>query len=372
LLGDLRDEQMMFAAPLRVEGDRVIVGPATAFPTTLVGVSPKAIEDLVRLFQDLSAFLDPLIALKRGLAGIIGRFAVRCVEVEEYVAANRLRHEAVFTPLADRSGLQDDSLRRFHVRLDVGMDALFAEEHQDPSRLAATIREFGFENLEFYVRIARQHSILRIPKGHRDRARSQSLLMTGLMESSSAIPTEELIESMPMKEINTIATRNGKRGYSRKKALKSDLLTDPRFEAIFRAELDGFDYCRAVPFAAGSEGITLQNLVTYMSRCQVIAELIARTYYSANFWRAADEQVNPAAPFVQVVGIPDDRICGLCAEENGMIYLGTKTPPRPFHLACRCTLSPIPYLEAVRMGLAVREGTRLRILNLNPGKIRHP
>lgn len=355
---------------LRVEEDRVVVGSATAFPLTLVGVTPGAISDLERLFQDSSAAGDPA-ALERGLAGIISRFAIRCVEIDEYVDANRALYKAVASPLVAGSGSQDAGRQRLHVRLDVDLDVLFAAEHQDASRLAATVREFGFENLRFYERIARRRSILRIPMGHRDRAISENLLVAGLMEGSSAIPTEELIDEMPMKEINSIATQNGRPGYSRKTALKNDLRTDPEFASTFRAALGTLDYCRAAPFPAGSNGITLPDVTAYLTRCQVVAELIARTYSSAHFWSPPDEQLNQVTPFVQVLGIPDDRMCGLCTEENGKVYLSTKTPPRPFHLACRCMLSLIPYPEAIRMGLAVLEGKRLKILNANPGKVKH-
>ncbi len=360
----------MPAALLRVEEERVVLGSATAFPLTLVGVTPDAINDLERLFQDLSAGHDPA-ALKRGLAEIISRFAIRCLEVDEYVAANRCHYESEVSPFVDDSDSHDAARQRFHVRLDVDQDALFAAEHHDPSRLAAMVRKFGFENLRFYARIARQRSILRLPIGHRDRARSENLLAAGLIEFSSAIPTEELISDMTMKEINSIAAKRGRRSYSRKAALKSELRTDLAFASEFRAELDTLDYCRAAPFPAGSNDITLPGLAAYLNRGQVVAELIERTYYSARCWRPPDEELNQAAPFVQVLGIPDTRICGLCDEENGKVYLATKTPPRPFHLACRCALSPIPYLEAIRMGLAGREGNRIKILNVNPGKVKH-
>jgi len=358
----------MIGPLLRVDEDRVLVGSATTFALTLVGVDHDAMHEMERLFQDLSAVHDPA-ALTRGMAGVLSRYAIRCVEVDEYVSANRPLYEAQANPLAGDSDSRDAAWQRLHVRLDVDLQVLFAAEHPDPSRLAAMVRNFGFENLRFYARIARQRNILRIPVGHRERARSENLLLAGLMEFSSAISTEELIDEMPMKEINSIVTKNGRCGYSRKAGLKSVLRTDPEFAIAFRAELDKLDYCRAAPFPAGSNGLTLSDLAAYLARHQVVAELLARTFYSAQFWRPPDEQLNSTIPFVQVLGVSDDRMCSLCDEQNGKVYLATKTPPRPFHLACRCTLSPIPYLEAIRMGLAAREGNRITILNANPGKI---
>ncbi len=354
----------------RVDEDRVLLGPASAFPVTLLGVTPSAMEDLEKVFQDMSAVHDPR-TLNRGLAGVIARFAIRCAEVDDYVDANRSCYDAASDSFIDDSGARNGARHTLHVRLDVDLQVLFAAEHPDPSRLAAMVREFGFENVSFYSRIARHRNILRVPVGHRDRARSEDLREVGLLDRSSEISTDELIGEMPLREINSIATNSVKKPYTRKTALRSDLRTDPEFAIAFRAALDRLDYCRAAPFAGESIGITLKDLTSYLARCQVVAELVGRTFYSAQVWRAPAQQMDSWIPFAQVLGVSDDRICSLCADENGKVYLATATPLRPFHLACRCTLSPIPYPEAIRMGLAAREGNRIKILNANPGKIDH-
>lgn len=354
---------------LRLDQGRVVLGSETTFPLTLAGVTSEAVAELETLFANPAVTQDPR-ALERALADIIARFALRCTEVDEHIESNSQFFEAEAAPHStepEYAGRAEPPLR---ARLDVDLDALFATRHEDQTRLAATVRRFGFENLRFYERIAREHNILKVASDHRDRARLERLVRVALVDLAPALPTDELIDAMPLKEINAIASADGHSGYTRKAALKTDLQKDPQRAASLRAALDSLDYCRSRPFPEETSGHTLEELATYLRHCEVVAELIARTFFTARFWRRPAEQLDLKVPFIEVLGVPDDRMCDLCAEEHRKIYLATKSPPRPFHLACRCSLSPIVYLEAIRMGLMAREGTHLTVLNENPGKLR--
>jgi hypothetical protein len=83
------------------------------------------------------------------------------------------------------------------------------------------------------------------------------------------------------------------------------------------------------------------------------AELLCRTYLSTLY--AAKHHAyfsGPTSLFTSISAIMDSRCCSECRPWNGVIFRRPEIPPVPRHLGCRCGIVSVPYLEAIRRGLA--------------------
>jgi SPP1 gp7 family putative phage head morphogenesis protein len=162
-------------------------------------------------------------------------------------------------------------------------------------------------------------------------------------------------------------------------------LTDDEVEGL-RENLNGFfnstlaiagDYTQSVMtevgriFAAAiAEGMTISEFRRRFAevvpgKARALAETIFRTNITRAYGAQRYAEIRGAGmrvPFIQYLSIPDDRRTAIC--EAMYLYVAASTDPiwltwvPPNHWRCRSDLSPIGYLEAIRLGLAAYTSDR--------------
>lgn len=275
-----------------------VINPETTFPLTLQGVD---METATWVRNQFIAHIENGLHTPDDDGEIVAKTGLICKEISDYVDKYQDFYDDAFDKAAreaERDGETIDDIFEFPEDIDVvpygNVHALF-QGNPIPRKDARVLMErHGIANLRFYVK---NHKMLAkprpIPQSHRDRARFNSLVESGLAVRGP------------------VATKRGKTGEEHR------LLEIPNTD--------------------------LQSLRMWIDWNDAVGEIVRHTFVNAANDQLAQSGDSNAATQEMLRGyeiavVGDTCTCTFCGKLDGKKYPAGNCPRPPFHLGCRCSL----------------------------------
>lgn len=230
------------------------------------------------------------------------------------------------------------AVKGIYEQANCDLVSLFEKEPKDITIDDALIKEYGFENIQAYLRFADNLDKVRIvPNENYNRQRFEKLVELGLSIRGSSIPLEEILSILPLKDLNEIAN-NPEKQYKRKNQAVEFILAIPNIEEKIGSKIALREFFKLQPLPEKFSGINLQEVSKSLIYTYEVVSLLVDTYVNANYV----EQTLKDKKYVkryEVESFGNEETMCPCAKELIKKKYSKSSPPKiPYHIGCNCSL----------------------------------
>lgn len=340
-----------------------IINPKSTFPLTLQGIERDAADKIKSLLDEDAG--QSSYRHKLELERIVARSNLRCKEIDEYtrtfrpVFLQRIEELKKASPEWQAASGKDKEDLLFEFRqqavsaLEViphsGVEILFESEPEDATLDDQLIDRYGYDNIQVYMRCAtRLDKVWVIPADHRDRKEFEALAESGLALRGEQIPTDSILETLPLKDLNRLAAPLSQSEFKRK-AKAIELLAKAPDLAKRLGEVVAFrELFKLQPLPSEFASIELAKVAKAWEYAGEIASLLEHTYSMGKYSLAHIDGFADASAFIrgwELSAIGDDRTCGHCKRAAAKKFSKQNYPKTPLHIGCRCSVLPVTKYE---------------------------
>lgn len=328
-----------------------IINPDASFELTL-----NASYDLASHIRDI---LDDdrfdSFAKADMLTAILSEHNITCSEVELYKQKYRgiylskleeLKHNSTDWQNAfdlDRKdildGFREIALSLVYEKAECDLVSLFECEPSDFLIDDELIKEYGFENIKLYVRYAdKMDKIHVISSNHYNRSRFEKLVELKLAERGHSISRTEVLGLLTLKELNALAG-NPVKSFRRKKEAINFIEGMPNIDKEIGKLVALRELFRLLPLPEKYSSIDLDSLAESWSYTYNVASLLVSTFRNSFYCYERLSASKAVTAFqVERTSFHD---CPRSLEMDMRIFPRTEAPNVPFHIGCKCSISPI-------------------------------
>ncbi len=328
-----------------------VLNPGSPFELTLLGADNSLGKQIQNILLDDKTWDDKK---KQQIVAIFAEYNLKVKEIESY---KRKYGKVYFDKLEelknastewkdagelDKEDLLEDfreiALKEIYEEANCDLVSLFEKEPKDITVDDALIKEYGFENIQTYLRFADNLNKVRvIPNDNYNRQRFEKLVELGLSIRGSSIPLEEILSTLTLKDLNEIAN-NPEKQFKRKNQAVEFILAIPNIEEKIGSKISLRELFKLKPLPEIFSSINLQEVSDSWSYTHVVVGLLVDTYRNANYAAQTLKDNEYVKEYkVECWGNEED-ICPRAKELINKKYPKSRPPKIPCHIGCNCQL----------------------------------
>jgi hypothetical protein len=288
------------------------------------------------------------------IVALFSEYNLEIKEVEEYKNKyGRVYHEkinelvkssAVWQSLGvrDKEDLMEDfreiAVKTIYERANCNLKILFDKEPADITVDDELIKEYGFENLVTYFRFAENLDKVRVAQNDNyNRPRFEKLVELDLALRGSAIPLEEILLTLTLKELNDIAN-NVEKDYKRKNQAIEYIMNIPNIEEKLGAKISFRELFKLKALPEKYATINLKEVSDAWAYTYEVVDLLLDTYRSSIY----TDHILKNSQYVKEYRVycfsNDESMCPCARDLIKKPFPKSNLPKIPYHIGCNCML----------------------------------
>ena len=328
-----------------------VLNPGAQFKLTLLNVDEKIAQEVRRLLDNNE------IRDYRKDDKIIALFAehnIQVKEIESYKQKYKKQYLDKIEELKKNSNewqtlgekdkedllieFRQTAIKSLYERANCDLEVLFEYEPQDITIDDELIKEYGFENIQIYMRYADKLDKVRvIPNDNYSRPMFEKLTELGLAERGAELPKEEILMTLTLKELNLIAQKPDKE-YKRKNQAVDYILTLENLDEKIGNHVSMRELFKLKPLPEKYSSLNLQEIANTWSYNAVETRLLMDTFRNSFYsWRDLKDKEYIKGYTIEPLDKEDP--CPYALERSKKKYPKNSPPEVPCHIGCNCFLN---------------------------------
>lgn len=328
-----------------------ILNPGAPFELTVLSTEKELVQQIRDLLDN-----DEIRDYRKDdkLAALFAERNVRIKEIEEYKDKYKTQYQNKIQELIDNSSewaisgerdkedlmieFRQAAIKEIYERANCDLTVLFEYEPIDITLDDELIMDYGFENIQTYLRYAdKLHKVRVIPKDNHVRPIFEKLAELGLAVRGVELPKDQILTTLTLKDLNAIA-QNPYKEYKRKNQAIEYIVNLPDLDERLgkRISLRELFQLKALPDKYRS--LNLQEIAKSWSYHTEEARLLIETFRNS-YYRYRDFSDTEYLKGYTVEALDKENPCP-CARDLEQQKFTKNSPPRvPQHIGCNCFLN---------------------------------
>jgi len=328
-----------------------IINPGSPFELTLWGADSSLGKQIQNILADDKTWDDKK---KQQIVALFAEYNLRVKEVEAYKKKygkvyfdklGELKNASEEWKAAgelDKEDLLEDfreiAIRDIYEQANCDLVSLFEKEPKDITVDDALIKEYGFENIQTYLRFADKHDKVRvIPNNNYYRQRFEKLVELGLSIRGSSIPLDEILSTLTLKDLNDIAN-NPEKQFKRKNQAIEFILDIPNIKEKIGSKISLRELFKLKPLPEKFATANLQEVSDAWSYTYEVVGLLVDTFRNANYAAQTLKDKEYVKEYKVECWGNEENMCPRAKDLVNKKYPKSRPPKIPFHIGCNCSL----------------------------------
>lgn len=328
-----------------------VVNPGATFELTLLNADENLGKQIRTILLDENIYDDKK---RHKIVALFAEYNLKVKEVEAY----KKKYGKVYHDKLDEqknassewqaagemdkedmlSDFRDIAVKTIYEQANCDLITLFEKEPNDITVDDALIKEYGFDNIEIYLRFADNLDKVRvIPNDNYNRPRFEKLVELGLAIRGSSIPLQEILSTLTLKDLNDIAG-NPEKQFKRKNQAVDFILTIPNIEEKIGSKISLRELFKLKALPEKFSNVNLKEVSDAWTYTYEVVSLLVDTYRTAFY----AEQTLKDKEYVKEYKVEtwgnEENICPCAKELINKTYPKSRPPKIPYHIGCNCQL----------------------------------
>lgn len=328
-----------------------VLNPGATFELTLLGADNFLGKQIQNILLDEKTYDDKK---KQQVVALFAEYNLKVKEVESY---KKKYGKVYFDKLEELKNASQDwksageldkedllsdfreiALKEIYEQANCDLTTLFEKEPNDITVDDALIKEYGFDNIQTYLRFADNLDKVRvIPNDNYNRVRFEKLVELGLSTRGSSIPLEEILSTLTLKDLNEIAS-NPEKQFKRKNQAVEFILTIPHIEEKIGSKISLRELFKLKPLPEKFSSVNLQEVSDAWSYAYEVVGLLIDTYRNANYSAQTLKDKEYVKEYKVECWSNEENMCPCAKELITKKYPKARPPKVPYHIGCNCQL----------------------------------
>lgn len=328
-----------------------VINQGSTFELTLLGADNALGRQIQNILLEDKTWDDKK---KQQIVALFAEYNLKVKEVEAYkkkygkVYFDKLEHlknasaEWQAAGELDKEDLLEDyreiAIKEIYEQANCDLVSLFEKEPADLTVDDALIKEYGFENIQTYLRFADKLDKIRvIPNDNYNRQKFEKLVELGLSIRGSSIPLEEILSILTLKDLNEIANNPEKR-FKRKNQAIEFILTIPNIQEKIGSKISLRELFKLKSLPEKFASVHLQEVSNAWSYAYEVVGLLVDTYHNANYSMQTLKDKEYVKEYKVEHWGNEENMCPCAKELIDKKYPKARPPKIPYHIGCNCSL----------------------------------
>ena len=328
-----------------------VLNQGSTFELTLLGADNALGRQIQNILLDDKTWDDKK---KQQIVALFAEYNLKVKEVEAYKKKygkvyfdklEQLKNASAEWQAAgelDKEDLLEDyreiAIKEIYEQANCDLVSLFEKEPADITVDDALIKEYGFENIQTYLRFADNLDKVRIiPNDNYNRQKFEKLVELGLSIRGSSIPLEEILSTLTLKDLNEIAN-NPEKQFKRKNQAIEFILAIPNIEEKIGSKISLRELFKLKPLPEKFASVNLQEVSNAWSYAYEVVGLLVDTYRNANYSAQTLKDKEYVKEYKVEYWGNEENMCPCAKELINKKYPKARPPKIPYHIGCNCSL----------------------------------
>ncbi len=333
------------------KGTEFKLNPGSPFELTLLNSDDKLGKKIKNILEDEKIYdnkkRDQIVAL-------FSEYNLEVKEVEAYKTKygkiyhdklNELKSASSEWQLLgekDKEDLLEDfreiAIKTVYEQANCNLVTLFENEPTDITVDDELIKEYGFENIETYLRFADNLEKVRVVQNDNyNRPRFEKLVDLGLAIRGGAIPLDEILSTLTLKELNDIA-KNSEKEYKRKNQAIEYILTLPNIEEKLGVKVSLRELFKLKALPEKYSAVNLKQVSDAWAYTYEVVELLVNTYRNSIYSAQTLKDKEYVKEYKVECWSNEENMCPCAKDLINKTYPKARPPKIPYHIGCNCSL----------------------------------
>lgn len=339
--------------PIKItENNDFILNPNAPFELTLQNATLD-IANKIRDILDYDNFHNK--TKEETIAALFAEHNLKVKEIEAYKKKYGIIYKAKIEELKNSSEEwnissekdKEDILEEFkqlaikeiYEKASCDLITLFENEPKDLTIDDELIKEYGYENIEVYLRFAFDLEKVRIiPNDNYFRKKFEKLVEIGLANRGSNIPKELILTTLTLKELNEIAI-NADKQFKRKNQAVEYVLKLPNLDEVLGKYISFRELFKLIPLPSKYSQINLKELSKTWTYTNEVVNMLVNTYQQSYLSYSTLKRDKKYVKEYKVYCYDEiEDMCPCAKDLISKVYPKSNPPIIPFHIGCNCSL----------------------------------
>lgn len=328
-----------------------VLNQGSTFELTLLGADNALGRQIQNILLDDNTWDDKK---KQKIVALFAEYNLKVKEVEAYKKKygkvyfdklEQLKNASAEWQAAgelDKEDLLEDyreiAIKEIYEQANCDLVSLFEKEPADITVDDALIKEYGFENIQTYLRFADNLDKVRvIPNDNYNRQKFEKLVELGLSIRGSSIPLEEILSTLTLKDLNEIAN-NPEKQFKRKNQAIEFILAIPNIEEKIGSKISLRELFKLKPLPEKFASVNLQEVSNAWSYAYEVVGLLVDTYRNANYSAQTLKDKEYVKEYKVECWGNEENMCPCAKDLINKKYPKARPPKIPYHIGCNCSL----------------------------------
>lgn len=328
-----------------------VLNQGSTFQLTLLGADNALGRQIQNILLDDNTWDDKK---KQKIVALFAEYNLKVKEVEAYKKKygkvyfdklEQLKNASAEWQAAgelDKEDLLEDyreiAIKEIYEQANCDLVSLFEKEPADITVDDALIKEYGFENIQTYLRFADNLDKVRvIPNDNYNRQKFEKLVELGLSIRGSSIPLEEILSTLTLKDLNEIAN-NPEKQFKRKNQAIEFILAIPNIEEKIGSKISLRELFKLKPLPEKFASVNLQEVSNAWSYAYEVVGLLVDTYRNANYSAQTLKDKEYVKEYKVECWGNEENMCPCAKDLINKKYPKARPPKIPYHIGCNCSL----------------------------------
>lgn len=328
-----------------------VLNQGSTFELTLLGADNVLGKQIQNILLDDNTWDDKK---KQQIVALFAEYNLKVKEVEAYKKKygkvyfdklEQLKNASAEWQAAgklDKEDLLEDyreiAIQEIYEQANCDLVSLFEKEPADITIDDALIKEYGFENIQTYLRFAENLDKVRvIPNDNYNRQKFEKLVELGLSIRGSSIPLEEILSTLTLKDLNEIAN-NPEKQFKRKNQAIEFILAIPNIEERIGSKISLRELFKLKPLPEKFASVNLKEVSNAWSYTYEVVGLLVDTYRNANYSAQTLKDKEYVKEYKVECRGNEENMCPCAKDLINKKYPKSRPPKIPYHIGCNCSL----------------------------------
>ncbi len=328
-----------------------ILNRGASFELTLLNGNEALGKQIQNILKDEKIWEDKK---EQQIVALFAEYNLKVKEVEQYrekygkVYSDKIKELQNSSPEWNSSGEKDredlmvdfreQAVKCIYEKAQCDLITLFEKEPKDITLDDALIKEYGFENIEVYLRFADNLDKIRVVAGdHYNRPKFEKLVNLGLAIRGSAIPLAEILSALTLKELNEIANNPDKQFKRKNQAIEYITKLDG-IEEKLGAKVSLRQLFKLNPLPEKYADINVKEISDTWSYTYEVVSLLVETFRNAEYTAHELKNNEYTKEYTVQTWESKEYLCPCAKTLVNKTYPKNKPPRIPYHLGCTCHL----------------------------------
>ncbi len=328
-----------------------VINKGSTFELTLLGADNSLGKQIQNILLDDNIWDDKK---KQKIVALFAEYNLKVKEVEAYKKKygkiyfdklESLKNTSTEWQTAgelDKQDLLDDfreiAIKEIYEKAHCDLVSLFENEPADITVDDALIKEYGFVNIQTYLRFADNiHKVRVIPNDNYNRQKFEKLVDLGLSIRGSSISLDEILFTLTLKDLNEIAN-NPQKQFKRKNQAVEFILAIPNVEEKIGSKISFRELFKLKPLPEKFTHVNLKEISNTWSYTSEVVKLLVDTYRNANYATNSLIDKQYVKEYQVEYWGKEESMCPCAKELVNKNYPRARPPKIPYHVGCNCSL----------------------------------